>query len=186
MLDRVLPTSQSYFSTWNLQSTIQYPSELPVHAHEQYVPLSSTRDASEIVPRFLNDSLAIPFLVSVLSAVILVIHFARIATRKFLRKRQAFHIMLGEDTDRANAGPSTRNLSGVRKYLEHVQHHGGNVIFVFKIARVLGCATLIVLATLSSAILQKEIEASLSDRALLELSVCIVAVSIVQLSNASK
>ena len=85
------------------------------------------------------DSLAIPALLSVSSALLLLIQF--IATRKFVKK-----IFRVEDKEEFEPAVDQVPQGCIAKLRHHVKRHGGVTIFVYRVLRLLAVLGLVGLA----------------------------------------
>jgi hypothetical protein len=96
------------------------------------------------VRRFLYDSLVLPGYVAVTSAVILVLHLtfsSRIFRRLVSRVFQSSRSLERDSSPEFILDVPADNLSG--EFSAHVTHHGGTVIFAYKVARLAGCLALL-------------------------------------------
>jgi hypothetical protein len=98
------------------------------------------------VGSFLSDTLVFPGYVAVASAIILILHltlsskaFERLLSRVFQRSPSF------EQDSSPDFLPdiSSDNLSGELQVSAHITHHGGPVIFAYKVARLAGCLALL-------------------------------------------
>jgi hypothetical protein len=97
-----------------------------------------------VLESFLSDTLALPGYLSVASAILLVVHltlssnaFKRLQSRVF--RRPPFFDLDNSPDSRPDINAD--NVSA--EFRAHVAHHGGAVIFSYKVARLVGCLALL-------------------------------------------
>ncbi|KAG5653499.1 hypothetical protein H0H81_012709 [Sphagnurus paluster] len=98
--------------------------------------------------RLFANSLAIPAYVAVLSATVLIVHLVW-TSNVFKRTKSR---ILSTPIDSEDSEENLMQTSGIG---DHIKQHGGNIIFAYKIARLVGCLTLLGLTIYSSVISEK-------------------------------
>ncbi|KAF5377185.1 hypothetical protein D9615_006331 [Tricholomella constricta] len=96
--------------------------------------------------RVFSDSLAIPAYVAALSAVALAVHL--LLDSNFYKKVKSRICSTLVDVEDMDLAPEDSAMPGGLR--DHVTQHGGNIIFAYKVVRLIGCLTLLGLSIYSA------------------------------------
>ncbi|KAJ6575530.1 hypothetical protein B0H10DRAFT_2168545 [Mycena sp. CBHHK59/15] len=115
-----------------------------------YVPFRHPLNSNSPASRLWSDTLIIPAICAAASALFLIAHLLWVSAVG--RKTRALVFKTAQPEPSEEAVPAVQPVGLVSEVKEHIAHHGGAIIFTFKLVRLVACLTLLGLSIASLAL----------------------------------